>query len=117
MNDTAVTHANDSDGMAKVVYILYLVGLLTGITALVGVVIAYVNRNDAPEWLRTHYQFQIRTFWMGCLWILVATILSAVVIGVLVWLAWVIWLVIRMVKGWQALSAKQAHPNPTTWMF
>ena len=117
MDNSTTAPANTSDGMAKAVYILYLAGLLTGITAVIGVVIAYVNRSDAPEWLRSHYQFQIRTFWIGCLWILVASVLSMVLVGVLVWLAWVVWLVIRMVKGWKALSAQQAHPAPTTWMF
>lgn len=117
MSTTIENQSQVSDGMAKAVYILYLAGLLTGITAVIGVVIAYVNRSDAPEWLRSHYQFQIRTFWMGCLWILVASLLSMVLVGVLVWLAWIVWLVIRMVKGWKALSAQQAHPAPTTWMF
>ena len=37
--------------MATIVYILYLVGLIAGITTVVGVVIAYVNRADAPEWV------------------------------------------------------------------
>ena len=32
--------------MAKMVYILYLVSLVFGITSVVAVVIAYVNRND-----------------------------------------------------------------------
>jgi uncharacterized membrane protein len=117
MDNTTAAPVTTSDGMAKAVYILYLAGLLTVITALIGVVIAYVNRNDAPEWLRTHYQFQIRTFWMGCLWLLAAGLLSLVLIGLLVWLAWAVWLIVRMVKGWKSLSAKQPIPNPTTWMF
>ena len=52
--------------MATIVYILYLVGLIAGITTVVGVVIAYVNRADAPEWVQSHYQFQIRTFGSEC---------------------------------------------------
>ena len=53
---------------------------------------------------------------MGCLWIIVASMLSLVVIGLLAWLAWAVWLIVRMIKGWNALSAKQPIPNPTTWM-
>src|SRR5688500_4715856 len=35
---------------AKLVYILYLASLIVGITAIIGVIIAYVNRGDAPAW-------------------------------------------------------------------
>jgi uncharacterized membrane protein len=39
-----------------------MVCLLFGITGVIGVVMAYINKDDAAEWLKTHYQFQIRTF-------------------------------------------------------
>src|SRR5579862_5866741 len=45
---------------AQIVYILYLVSLVFGVTGIVGVIMAYVNRSDAPEWVQTHYRFQIR---------------------------------------------------------
>lgn len=109
--------ADFSDGSCKAVYILYLAGLFTGITALIGVVIAYIYRNNSPEWLRSHYQFQIRTFWMGLLFLAVGSVLSMVMVGFLVLLFWAVWLVIRVIKGWKALSQQQAHPNPTGWMF
>ena len=64
MNETT-SNRNAGAGTAKLVYILYLVSLLIGITAIVGLIIAYVNRDDAPGWLQTHYRFQIRTFWIG----------------------------------------------------
>lgn len=117
MENTGAVPAKTTEGMAKAVYILYLVGIFTGLTALVGVVIAYVNRSDAPEWLRTHYQFQIRTFWMSCLWAVATVILSFVLIGILVGLVWLVWLVVRCIKGWKALTTQQAVANPTTWWF
>lgn len=48
---------------------------------LVGVVMAYVNRGDAPEWLRAHYRYQIRTFWIGGLCMLIGVLPSLVFIG------------------------------------
>ncbi len=52
---------------ANLIYILYLVSLIVGITSLSGVVMAYLNRDDAPELVKSHYRFQIRTFWFGLL--------------------------------------------------
>ncbi|MXZ09042.1 MAG: hypothetical protein F4Y79_06295, partial [Gemmatimonadetes bacterium] len=62
MAETEQTYSVTS-GTAKIVYILYLAELVVGITGLIGVIMAYVNRSDAPEWLASHYRFQIRTFW------------------------------------------------------
>ena len=64
MNDINPSPAVNSS-TAKLVYILYLVGLVFGITGIIGVIVAYVNKGDAPEWMQSHYRFQIRTFWMG----------------------------------------------------
>ena len=103
--------------MAKMVYILYLVSLVFGITSVVAVVIAYVNRNDAPAWLRSHYDFQIRTFWISIPFLLIGGLLSLILIGWLIILLWVVWLAVRCVKGLQVLERSQAHPDPESWGF
>ena len=108
--------ANDA-GTAKIVYILYMVGLVMGITGIVGVVLAYVNKDNAPEWLKSHYQFQIRTFWIGALYIFVGCLFALLLVGYLVLLFWVVWLIVRCIKGLQALDSQQPHPNPKSWMF
>jgi uncharacterized membrane protein len=54
-------------GLVLTVYILYLVGFLTGITVLVGVVIAYLQRDNTDRISQSHFQFQIVTFWIGLL--------------------------------------------------
>ena len=101
--------------MARMVYILYLVSLVFGITSVIGVVIAYVNRDDAPDWLRSHYDFQIRTFWISISFLLVGGLLSLILIGWLIILLWVVWLAVRCVKGLQALEGGQWHPDPQGW--
>lgn len=106
-----------STDTAKIVYILYLVGLATGLTALIGVIMAYVNRDEAPEWLKSHYRFQIRTFWIGLLYCVIGGVLSIVLIGFLVLLFWVIWLILRVVKGFKHLERREPVPNEETWMF
>lgn len=60
MSDTVVESGSLTEGTAKIVYVLYLVGILFGLTTLIGVVMAYVNRGDAPEWLKrtTNIRFE-----------------------------------------------------------
>jgi uncharacterized membrane protein len=67
--------------------------------------------------LRTHYQFQIRTFWIGVLYLAIGIILTFVVVGILVLLWWFIWSLVRNVKGVLALNENKPIANPTSWMF
>jgi len=101
----------------KLIYILFMANVIIPFLGLIGVVMAYVNKSDAPEWLQTHYQFQIRTFWIGLLYLFVGALLSLILIGYLVILFTVVWIIVRSVKGMKYLDAQQAHPNPTGWMF
>ena len=117
MNEVVNQDKPATDGTAKIVYILYLVGIVFGITGIIGVVMAYINKKEAPEWLQSHYQFQIRTFWIGALYLIIGFIFTLLLIGYLVLLFWLVWLVIRCIKGLKLLDQKQAHPNPTGWMF
>jgi len=114
----AITPAKPStESTAKIVYILYLISIFIGLTAIIGVVMAYINKNDAPAWLQSHYQFQIRTFWIGLLYVVVGSILTYVLIGFLILFFWLIWIVIRCVKGLKRLDQREAIPDPTSWLF
>ena len=64
-----------------VVYILYLAGLVIGISGLIGLVIAYLNRGKAGGFVETHYTWQIRTFWIGLLYGVVSVLLMFLAIG------------------------------------
>lgn len=104
-------------GTANVIYILYLVGLLVGITSIVGLIIAYVNRDDAPEWLRSHYRFQVRTFWIGLLYGVIGVVTSIIVVGAF-WLIFVVvWWIVRCVKGMQALSRGAPYERVEAWFW
>ena len=102
---------------ARMVYILYLVGLVIGLTAVVGVVLAYLNRSDAPAWVRSHYDFQIRTFWLSFLWFIVGTLLTFVLIGWMVFLVWYVWAIIRCVYGLNLAGKGLPHPDPRSSGF
>ena len=103
--------------LALVVYLLYGLGYFTVISALVGVVIAHVKIDDADPALRSHYQFQIRTFWIGLLYFTIGLPLCMVLIGfpILIW--WFVWSVIRVVKGLILLNENKPVANPKSWMF
>src|SRR5215470_8720809 len=91
----AVGANNPADGKtANIVYILYLVGLVVGITSLVGLIMAYVNRSGAPEWVQTHYRFQIRTFWIGLLYTVIGVVTLIIIIGWFIFLFVAIWMII-----------------------
>jgi uncharacterized membrane protein len=109
--------AGSSDTTAKIVYILYLLSLAFGVTSLVGVVMAYVHVGDAPEPLKTHYRFQIRTFWIGLLYASAGVLLLAVLVGGLVLAFVVVWLVVRCVKGLKYLDRREPYPDPKTWLW
>lgn len=117
-DSAAVSNENAPSGAtAKIVYILYLIGLVFGLTALIGVIMAHVNKDKAgnTDWLNSHYQFQIRTFWYGLIYLSVGLVFSVLLIGYLILLWWVIWLIIRMVKGMSALDDRRAMRSPTAF--
>ena len=96
--------------VALIVYILYFVAYFTGLTALIGVIIAHVQIASADPLLATHYRFQIRTFWIGVLYLVIGTVLTVVIVGIVMLLWWFIWSLVRNVKGTLALTTTSRLP-------
>jgi uncharacterized membrane protein len=94
------------------VYALQALSFLWGITAIVGVVINYVKREDARGTVyESHFDWQIRTFWWGLAWAVVGIVLAILLVGFLVlFVAW-IWMIYRVVKGWlKLIDGKPVFP-------
>ena len=104
-------------GNANLIYILYLAGLVVGVTAIIGVIMAYMAKDSAPDWLKSHYHNQINIFWKGIVYCLVGGLLAFVLIGFLVLLFAVIWYIVRIIKGMQTVSKGEGYPNPSSWGF
>jgi len=102
---------------ATIVYILYLVGLIIQVTHLIGVIVAYIYRNDGPDWVRTHYRFQIRTFWIGLLYGVIGFVTLHVLIGGLILFLTLIWFIVRCVKGLRFVGHAQPYDNVTSWLW
>ncbi|WP_036766780.1 DUF4870 family protein [Parvularcula oceani] len=90
----------DERGKALAIWVLYLVALFTGLTLIIGVILAYIFRGDAPGWLRSHYDKQIGIFWWGVVWVVIGTVTIPLLgIGfVILGLSW-LWVLIRSIQG------------------
>ncbi|MFN2098998.1 DUF4870 family protein [Altererythrobacter sp. MF3-039] len=101
-----------------VVSLLYLASLLTGITGLVGIVLAHVWRGDGNEaWMESHFTYLIRTFWIGFAASIVAALLSIVLIGFLLFPLIAIWFAVRSVMSFMKAQRREPMPDPQTLLF
>ena len=107
----------DDRGLAFAVYIMYFLGYVTGITTIIGVMIAYLQNRPASSELKSHFTFQVRTFWIGLIFLVAGGILLQIGIGVLVLLWWFVWSLMRNVKGILALNRNEPIANTKSWMF
>ena len=117
-NENAMTTTADGSRNALIVYILYLVGIVTGgLAGLIGVVFAYVSQGEADDWVASHYRFQIRTFWISFVASIIVAILCMIFIGLFLIPVLLIWFIVRCVIGLNRLTKKQPIGDPTSWLF
>ena len=98
--------------ITMVVYILQALSFFFGLTAIVGVIINYVKKDEAVGTVyESHFDWQIRTFWWGLAWAVIGFILAFVLVGFAVmFVAW-LWAIYRVVKGWLKLNDNlPVHP-------
>lgn len=74
---------------------------------LVGLIAAYIFRGDAKDWLKTHYSFQIRTFWWGLLFGFIGWLLVFILIGYIVLFVLLVWNIARAISGIKLLNRAQ----------
>jgi uncharacterized membrane protein len=103
--------------LPQLVYLLYLLGFVFHPAALVGVILAFVNRDGASPLERSHYDFQISTFWRGLIIAIVGVVLLFVVVGWLVLLLWAVWTIVRCIKGLTNLSRGLPMAGDIGWKF
>lgn len=103
--------------LAVVVYVLYCVGYFTGMSALIGVIIAHVKVDDTDPVLRSHYRFQIRTFWIGLAYLTIGIPLCLVLVGIPILAWWFIWSLVRIVKGMLLINEHKPIGNPGSRLF
>jgi uncharacterized membrane protein len=107
----------DDRQTALIAYILMLIPIVIPVTHIVGLVMAYVSRPTAPEWLQTHYTYQIRTFWIGLLYCIAAGLSCVILIGFVLVPLVVVWYIVRCALGLSRLMRAEPYPTPFSWTF
>ncbi|RZJ96346.1 MAG: hypothetical protein EOO76_19495 [Novosphingobium sp.] len=96
-----------------IISLLYLASMVVGVTAIVGIVLAYVWKGEAHEaWEASHYQYLIRTFWIGLIGSVISVVLMIVAIGFLLLLAVGVLVLVRCVLSLVNAQKRKPMPNP-----
>lgn len=103
--------------LAMAVYACYGLSYFTAFSALLGVIIAHVKLADAEPMVRSHYRFQIRTFWIGLAYFVAGVALMVAIVGFAILIWWFVWSLVRTVKGGLLLMDNKPVANPDSWLF
>ena len=103
-NDTATnvvnTPSSDVKNYVFIAYVTYAVGLLILFTPVVGVIMAYVKRDEAQGSIyASHIDYLIKTFWVSLVGTVLGTFTTLILIGWLILLVTAIWFIYRVVIG------------------
>ncbi len=96
-------------GILIIIFVWQPISHLVGLIFISAVVLNYVKRKQFVDtWLASHAKWQRRTFWYTFLWTLIG-IVSGFFFGLsgLVFIAYTVWLVYRVAKGWLRLHKGQ----------
>jgi len=123
--------SSDLITLTHIIYGLHAFSVLTGLTSaafvvtaflsgwpsIIAVIINYVKRDAVRgTFLDSHFSWQIRTFWWSLLWVIVAGVMIATLIGVVVGIPLLLlvglWVIYRIIRGWMALANRKAMPLP-----
>lgn len=111
------TPATTQRNWAVAVYVLYLVSSITGITAIIGVIMAHIKVNESDPVWRSHFAFQIRTFWWSLLFFLISFLLVFIVIGIPLLVLVGLWFLVRCIVGLIRASDGRPIPAPNSLLF
>ena len=101
MATNVVNTANsDVKNYVFIAYVTYAVGLLILFTPVVGVIMAYVKRDEAQGTIyASHIDYLIKTFWVSLAGTVLGTFTTLILIGWLILLVTAIWFIYRVVIG------------------
>ena len=115
-NNTATnvvnTPSSDVKNYVFIAYVTYAVGLLILFTPVVGVIMAYVKRDEAQGSIyASHIDYLIKTFWVSLVGTVMGTFTTLILIGWLILLVTAIWFIYRVVVGLIKLNEDKPVSN------
>ncbi|MFL0354887.1 DUF4870 family protein [Erythrobacter sp. GH1-10] len=114
MNEPAPSNGFDFN-QPTIISLLYLGSFLTGISGLVGVVLAHVWQGEnADNWAASHFSYLIRTFWIG---LIASVVLFVTIIGIPLLILPAIWVGVRSVMSLVKAQKHEPMPDPKTLLF
>lgn len=105
-----------------IISLLYLASFLTGITAIIGVVLGYLWKDENKgSWAESHLQYLVRTFWIGLLYGLAIGVSMILIVTIplvpVAYAALAVWFVVRSLKALLSAQKQQPIADPTSWII
>ena len=103
-NNTATnvvnTPSSDVKNYVFIAYVTYALGLFIWFTPVVGVILAFIKRDEAQGSIyASHIDYLIKTFWVSLIGMVLGMLTILILIGWLILAATGIWLIYRVVVG------------------
>jgi uncharacterized membrane protein len=118
MSMQTTENGTDPKTWAMIVWGLYIASYFTAfITAIVGLIIAYVKRDEvAGTPFESHMTSAIRTFWISLIVGIIGTLLLVVGIGFIILAALAVWHIFRVIRGMVRAIDGKPIDDPNGWL-
>ena len=115
-NNTEANMANTSNSEVKnyvfIAYVTYALGLFIWFTPVVGVILAFIKRDEAQGSIyASHIDYLIKTFWVSLIGMVLGMLTILILIGWLILAATGVWLIYRVVVGLIKLNEDKPVSN------
>ncbi len=129
-----------------IIYVLYGLGFFFAPLALVGVIMAHTGMANAGPVALSHFSYQARTFWFGLLAFIAASMIAmsyivvnfaammaetpqggafvmpegvppVLMVSGAIFLGWLVWTLVRCIKGFVTVLARKPMPKPATLLW
>lgn len=99
-------------GLKKLTAAVYLCQVLSfflaGLPLLIGIAINFLKKDEVTgTWLKSHFEWQIKTAWVSLAGFAFAGLTFEFGFGIFVLISTIMWMVFRIVVGWNALNANE----------
>ena len=95
--------------LTEIIYLCQALGFFFGgIPFIIAVIINYIKRDKVKgTWLESHFNWQIRTFWVALVLSIAGAVTIQFGIGIIILTAATFWTIYRIAFGWFAANANE----------